>query len=158
MWFWGRGTSFLKSEWQLLPSGDPGGPICLSPPEALSEIVGSVTKTDSRPAGRGRSCDALGCLLTHSETCAVNSRLCRASCPLPCIAKLGGGSHKLWILCSFHQVVKGPMWTASDTALHQLQKTLELYSKTDPSRQVLNSAETNSTLLIFTIFITFSFS
>ena len=50
------------------------------------------------------------------------------------------------------------MWTASNIGLHQLQTTSELYPKVEPSRQALYSAEMNSTLFFFIVFVIFSFS
>ena len=59
---------------------------------------------------------------------------------------------------SFQLAAEGRTWIASDIGFHQLQTISEQCPKRDPSRQAINSAEMNSTLFFFIMFVTFSFS
>ena len=56
---------------------------------------------------------------------------------------------KNWVSYDFERAAKGQMWTESDIGLHQLQTTSDLYPNGESSRQVLKTAEMNSTLFFF---------
>ena len=125
----GKNTTIFPEVWNTPATGDPGITAPLFPPEALLEIVWSVTRLrltagQHSETGKGVSYGDLGHLLKHlwTQLAFQKAGLKQGA------AKPGRINHKLWITCSFEKATEGQMLTAPDIGVYQTH-TSEQYPK-----------------------------